>query len=257
MSRKETDKMPVKDKIALITGGSRGIGRAVGLRLTDSGFTKIIIGYLQNEKEAKKTCKMIQTKGGEGNLASGNLANLDDVDQMFIKIQESIDHIDSIIHCAALNTFKPLTRIKPNQWDLTLNINTRGFLYIVQKCLPLMRSGGTVIAVSSIGSQRFIPNYGAMGPAKAALESVIKYLAVELAPLNIRVNGVSGGLIQTDSLQKFPDYQKMIEEIQNLSPVKRIGKPEEIAAIVSFLASDEARFIYGQTIIADGGISLF
>ena len=120
-----------------------------------------------------------------------------------------------------------------------------------------MPSGGSIVAISSLGSTRVIPNYGAMGPAKSALESIVRYLAVELAAKNIRVNAVCGGIIETDSIMQFPDAENYLKEIVERTPAGRIGKPEDIANAVLFLCSTAAEFVYGHVFIVDGGLSLF
>jgi enoyl-[acyl-carrier protein] reductase III len=139
-----------------------------------------------------------------------------------------------------------------------MDIIAKALLMMVQKVVPSMeeRGQGNVIAISSPGSQRFIPNYGAIGISKAALESLVKYLAVELAPRNIRVNGVSGGLVDTDAMKAYPKYDEFQREIIRRTPAGRIGQPDDIARIVAFLARPESEWIIGQTIIADGGLSL-
>ena len=247
----------MEKKAALVTGGTRGIGRAVVLQLAENGFQIIFANYLQNDLEAKKTQSILRSKGADCILLKANLANLDDIDDLFKEVENHCNHLDVFVHCAALNAFKPLIKIKPNQWDLTLNINARGFLYSVQKCVALMPSGGSIVAISSLGSTRVIPNYGAMGPAKSALESIVRYLAVELAAKNIRVNAVCGGIIETDSIMQFPDAENYLKEIVERTPAGRIGKPEDIANAVLFLCSTAAEFVYGHVFIVDGGLSLF
>ena len=118
------------------------------------------------------------------------------------------------------------------------------------------KEGGSIITLSSLGSKRVIPNYGAIGISKAALETLVRYLAVELAPKKIRVNAVSGGLVDTDAIRSFPEQEIFKKEILRRTPAGRIGRPEDLARVVAFLASPEANWIYGQTLIADGGLSL-
>lgn len=244
-----------KNKSALVTGGSRGIGRAISLRLARTVAETIFVNYVQNDEEAKKTQKLIERAGSKCILEKANLLYPKEIDQLFENISSNEDKLDILIHCAAINAFKPLKDIKPNQWDLTMNINARSLLLCSRNAAQLMKRGH-VVAISSLGSQKVIPNYGAMGPTKAALESIIKYLSVELAPQDIRVNGVSGGLIETESLRNFPNSQKLKIEVVSKTPAKRLGTPEDIADVVMFLISPAAEFIYGQTIVADGGLSL-
>jgi enoyl-[acyl-carrier protein] reductase III len=247
----------MEKKAALVTGGTRGIGRAVVLQLAENGYQIILANYLQNDVEAKKTQSILKSKGADCELIRANLANLDEIDDLFKQVEVHCNHIDAFVHCAALNAFKPLIKIKPNQWDLTINVNTRSFLYSVQKCVSLMPEGGSIVAISSLGSTKVIPNYGAMGPAKSALESIVRYLAAELAPVKIRVNAVCGGIIETDSLMQFPDAENYLKEIVERTPAGRIGKPEDIANAVLFLCSSSAEYVYGHVFVVDGGLSLF
>lgn len=248
--------MKLNTKTALITGGTRGIGRAISLRLAQDGFKTVFANYLQNDTEAEKTADLIKKRGAKCKPIKANLLYPKEIDNMFEQILSYSDHVDVFVHCAALNAFKPLKDTKPNQWDLTLDINARGFLYCAQKCIPLMKNRGKIVAVSSLGSQRALPNYGAMGPTKAALETTVKYLAAELVSENIQVNCVSGGFVETDSLKNFPKYKQLIQNVIRKTPANRLGKPEDIAEAVLFLISPAAEFIYGQVVVVDGGLSL-
>lgn len=244
-----------KNFTALVTGGSRGIGRAISLRLAATCAHTVIVNYLQNDVEAERTRKLIEERNSSCILAKANLLYRDEIDGVFEKVKETVGRLNIFIHCAALGVFKPLLEIKPNQWDLTMNINARAFLLCVQKCVPLMKEG-RIVAISSLGSVRAVPNYGAMGPTKAALESIVRYLAVELSPVAIQVNGVTAGFIRTDSIKQFPDADRLMKETCARTPAKRLGTPEDIADVVMFLISSSARWIYGQTIVADGGLSI-
>ena len=243
------------DKIALITGGSRGIGRAIALRLAAGGAGTIIVNYLNNDAEAEKTCGLIAEQGCEAIRIKANLAFPDQVDRLFEETGQRVKRLDAFIHSAALTAMKPTSEIKPNQWDLTMNVNARAFLLCAQRCLPLMNEG-SIVALSSLGSIRAVPNYGAMGPAKAALEAVVRYLAVEFAPEGIRVNAVSGGPIRSTSMSLFPDAEALMTDVIRRTPAGRLGEPDDIAGVATFLLSPEARWICGQTLIADGGLSL-
>lgn len=240
---------------ALVTGGSRGIGREVSLRLAQTCAHTIIVNYLQDDASAEEAKRLVEENDSTCILAKANLMFPDEIDRLFETVKSSVDCLDVFVHCAALGAFKPLLQVKPNQWDLTMNVDARGFLLCVQKAVPLMKQG-SIVAISSLGSVRTIPNYGAMGPTKAALESIIRYLAVELAPLGIRVNGVTGGFIETDSLAKIPGADDLIREVIEKTPRKRIGTPADIAKVVLFLNSPDADWIIGQTIVVDGGVSL-
>lgn len=240
---------------ALITGGSRGIGREVAIRLAQSGTRTIVINYLQNDEAAAITKEKIEQQGAKCVLARANLAYPQEISGLFEKVRSTIDSLDIFVHSAALGTFKPLINVKPNQWDLSFNVNTRSFLQCVQQCRELM-NGGRVVAISSLGARRALPNYGAIGPSKAALEACIRQLAVELAPEQIRINGVSAGLVETDSIKNFPDYVNLVSEVKSRTPAGRIAELGDIADVVMYLISDKSDWIFGQTIVADGGLSL-
>lgn len=240
---------------ALITGGSRGIGREVAIRLAQSGTRTIVINYLQNDEAAASTKEKIEQQGAKCVLARANLAYSQEISGLFEKVRSAVETIDVFVHSAALGSFKPLINVKPNQWDLSFNVNTRSFLQCVQQCRELMNSG-RVVAISSLGARRALPNYGAIGPSKAALEACIRQLAVELAPEQIRINGVSAGLVETDSIKNFPDYVKLVSEVKNRTPAGRVADPSDIADVVMYLLSDKSDWIWGQTIVADGGLSL-
>jgi len=244
-----------KNRVALVTGGSRGIGKAISLRIAGTVARTVIVNYLQNETEAERTRIQIEELQCRCVLARANLADPQEIDRLFAIITKNTESIDIFVHCAALNTFKSLLEVKPNQWDLTMNTNARGFLLCVQKTVPLMK-GGSIVAISSLGSGRVVPNYGAMGPTKAALESIVRYLAFELAPRGIRVNAVSGGYIKTESIMKFPNAGALREEARKNTPGKRLGTPDDIADVVMFLINPDSRWIYGQTVVVDGGVTL-
>lgn len=245
-----------KNLTALVTGGSRGIGRSIAVMLANLFAKRIFINYLQNDDDAERTKNEIENKFScEAVLVKNNLAYPDEIDKLFDQIKNFSDKLDIFIHCAAVNAFKPLSTITPKQWDLIMNVNARSFLYCSQKCVPMMKKG-VIIAISSLGSRKFIPNYGSLSETKSALETIVRDLGVELSPKGIRVNGITAGLVETESLSKFPDSEEMISYSVKNTPAGRIGKPEDIANAAAFLISSYSDWIIGQNIIIDGGISL-
>ncbi len=242
---------------AIITGGGRGIGRASAICLAEtSNYETIIINYVQDKAAAEATCQTLEKLAVKGVPVRANMAQPEAVDVLFEEAAKHISGLDTLVHCAALTSFKPIMKVRANQWDLTMNVNGRSFLLCAQSAAPLMARGGSIIALSSAGGGRVILNYGALGPTKAALESLVRYIAVELAPKNIRVNGVVGGLVQTDSLDRFPWAKQVRQEVAQRTPSGRLGTADDLGKVVRFLASPEASWICGQLIIVDGGYSL-
>ena len=243
-------------KVALITGASRGIGKAIAEALSRDG-AHIVLNYLRNEEAARQTEEALKKQGSGVLTFQANVGNPKEAQALVEKAGQEFGKIDILVHNAALGAFKPTFQLRVNQWDLSLDVNAKALLVLSQSALPFMeKQGGSIIALSSLGAKRYIPNYGAIGVSKAALETLVRYLAVELAPKKIRVNAVSGGLVDTDATRSFPQQELFQKEVLKRTPGGRIGRPEDLANVVAFLASEEANWIYGQTVIADGGLSL-
>lgn len=241
---------------ALVTGGSRGIGRATALALAGAGMGRIAVGYVENDEAAREACRAIESAGAEAVAIRANLASPAEVDRLFGEVGARFDRLDAFVHCAAITAFKPLAETRPNQWDLTMNTNARSFLSGAQRAAAMMTDGGSMVAVSSLGAVRALRNYGAMGPTKAALESVVRGLAVELAPRGVRVNAVSAGLVSGTGVASLPGAEAVMAAAGAQTPLGRVARPEEIASVIVFLCSRDSRWITGQTIIADGGWTL-
>lgn len=249
--------MKDKEKFIFISGGTRGIGRAISLSQARPGMT-LFLNYLRDDESALKVKKAAEQKGAKAYLLPGNVGDPEIVQSLFREISKITGRLDALIHNAALGVFKPVLELRVKDWDISLDVNAKALLTLTQNALPLMKQrGGKILAVSSLGSHRFTPHYGAIGISKAALENLVRYLAVELAPYKINVNAVSGGLIDTDSLKMFPAMEKMKKEFLSHTPGGRLGSPEDIAKVISFLLGPNSDWIFGQTIIADGGYSLF
>jgi len=170
--------------------------------------------------------------------------------------------LDILIHNAASGYNRPVLQQKPRGWEWTMNINARSLLFGAQLAAPLMekRGGGAIVAISSLGSVRVLPEYAVVGTSKAAVETLVRYLAVELAPQNIVVNAVSPGVVRTEALDYFAvfqnDTQNLVQTMEAHTPAGRLCTPADVAEIVAFLCSPAAKMICGQTIVMDGGYSL-
>src|SRR3989338_3604739 len=232
--------MKDKEKFIFISGGSRGIGRAITLSQAKKGVC-LFVNYLRDDESALKTKKEAEKKGAKVFLLPGNIGDPDTILSIFKTIHEKTSRLDVLIHNAALGVFKPTSQLREKDWDISLDVNAKALLFLSQSALPLMKhEGGRIVAISSLGSNHFTPNYGAIGISKAALESLVRYLAVELAHYKIHVNAVSGGLVETDSLKMFPEFHAMKKEFLHSTPGGRLGTPEDIAKVVSFLLGPDA-----------------
>jgi enoyl-[acyl-carrier protein] reductase III len=167
----------------------------------------------------------------------------------------ALGSLDVLVHNAATGVIRPALETEDKHWDWTLNANARAFLALARAAAPEMPRGSSIIGISSLGSTRVLENYTLVGTSKAALEALVRYLAVELAPRGIRVNAVSAGVVETGALEHFPNRERMLE-VGAQNPVGRLVTPDDVAGAVAFLCSKEAEMIRGQTLVVDGGWSL-
>ena len=235
----------------LVTGGSRGIGRAIALRFAARGAKRVAIGYLRNDRAAEETAEELRAAGTEPILVRGNVTSERVLEQV-----EALGPLDVLVHNAATGVIRPALETEPKHWEWTLTANARALLDLARVTVPQMQSGSSIVGISSLGAQRVLENYALVGTSKAALESLVRYLAVELAPSGIRVNGVSAGVVETDALKHFPNREEMVEHSTKRTPVGRLVEPEDVADAVEFLCSPAAKMVCGQTLIVDGGFSL-
>jgi enoyl-[acyl-carrier protein] reductase III len=245
----------LQHQVALITGGSRGIGRAIAIRLAEHG-ADVVVNYVRHKRDAVETATAVEALGRRCLLVKANVANAEDVRAMFAAIREEHDHLDILVSNAASGVLKPVLELTERHWNWAMDINARALLTLVQQGLPLMRRGSRVMAVSSLGSVRAIENYTTVGASKAALESLVRHLAIELGPQGINVNTISAGAVDTDALKHFPNREEILRLAQERTPLGRLTKPEDVADIALFLCSSLAGMVQGQVITVDGGYAV-
>jgi enoyl-[acyl-carrier protein] reductase III len=234
----------------LVTGGSRGIGRAIALRFARDGARRVAIGYLRNDRAAEEAAAEIEAAGAEPVLVRGNVTSKRVLDEV-----AALGPLEALVHNAATGVIRPALEVEPKHWDWTVNANARALLELTRAAAPNLAAGSSIVAISSLGAQRVLENYVLVGTSKAALEALVRYLAVELAPRGVRVNAVSGGVVDTGALEHFPNRERMLAA-GAANPVGRLVEPEDVAGVVAFLCSPDAEMIRGQTVVVDGGFSL-
>jgi enoyl-[acyl-carrier protein] reductase III len=234
----------------LVTGGSRGIGKAIALRFALLGARKVAIGYLRGDRAAEETAEELRALGVEPTLVRGSVASTRVAEEV-----AALGRLDVLVHSAATGVIRPALETEDRHWDWTLSANARALLSLTRAAAPSMPPGSSIVALSSLGSVRVLDDYALVGVSKAALEALVRYLAVELAPRGIRVNAVSAGVVETGALDHFPNKEAMLE-MGERNPVGRPVTPEDVAGCVTFLCSREAEMIRGQTLVVDGGWSL-
>jgi enoyl-[acyl-carrier protein] reductase III len=234
----------------LVTGGSRGIGKAIALRFAELGAAKVAIGYMRSDSAAEATAEELRALGAEPALVRGNVSS-----ERVLGAVAELGPLNVLVHNAATGVIRPALETDDKHWDWTHHANARALLALARAAVPQMPEGSSIVGISSLGAQRVLDNYTLVGTSKAALEALVRYLAVELAPRGIRVNAVSGGVVETGALDHFPNREEMLRSGAD-NPAGRIVTPQDMAGAVTFLCSPEADMVRGHTLVVDGGWSL-
>jgi enoyl-[acyl-carrier protein] reductase III len=243
--------MSFRSKSVLVTGGSRGIGREIAKRFAELGAARIAIGYLRNDRAAEEAAEELRALGAEPVLVRGNVSSAKVLEQV-----SALGQLDVLVHNAATGVARPALETEDKHFDWTMSANARALIALARAAVPAMPEGSSIVALSSLGAQRVLDNYVLVGASKAALETIVRYLAVELAPRAIRVNAVSAGVVETDALDAFPNREQMVSWSVARTPAGRLVEASDVAGAVCFLCSADAEMIRGQTLVVDGGFSL-
>jgi enoyl-[acyl-carrier protein] reductase III len=251
---------PFQNKIVLVTGSGRGIGRGIALYFAERG-ADVIVNFFRNRESAERTARDIQQVGRRVLLVKADVGDLDDLNRLFDEVTGEFGGLDILVHNAASGYNRPALEQKPKAWEWTININARALLFAAQRAVPLMqkRGAGYIVSITSAGSSRVLPDYVVVGASKAALESLTRYLGVELIGKNIHVNAVSPGVVETDALHHFAssgDREAILGKFMQDVPAGRLVTPDDVAEVVAFLCTPAAAMIVGQTLVVDGGYGL-
>ena len=246
--------MSFKGKVALITGGSRGIGKGVALELASRGID-IAFNYHRSHQAAAVTHQEIEAMGVRCMRVKANLSDGNKVKHLVSQVGSEFGRLDILVNNAASGIQRPAEELEEKHWDWVMGINAKAAWLCSIEASKLMSTGGHIVNITSLGSQRVLQNYFSVGTSKAALEAVTRYLAVELAPKGISVNAVSGGYVDTEALNHFPNREDMLASGER-NPAGRMVTVQDIAKMVAFLCTTDAEMVRGQVIVVDGGNSL-
>jgi enoyl-[acyl-carrier protein] reductase III len=252
---------PLDGRVAVVTGGSRGMGRAIALRLARAG-ADCAVTYRRQAALAAAVVAEVERQGRRGLAVELELGEPAGVAPAFAGIARDLGRIDVLVASAAATAFRPLMEQKPHNLSRTFAISVDAFVAAVQAAAPHMGAGGRIVGVSGIDSHQAMAGHGVLGAAKAAMESLVRGFALELGPRGITVNAISPGLIDTDSSRLYVqqalgrDFDAAMAGYVAMTPVRRIGTVDDVADLVAYLASDAAGFITGQTIVIDGGLTM-
>lgn len=245
--------LPLQGKIALVTGSSRGIGRGIAIELARNG-ADVIVNYRVNAEAANQTLSEISAIGRKAIALQANIGDAEDVAALFRKIRKQFGGIDILVLNAATGRRSKTSQLPSKVFNLVMSTNLYGPWLCVKEAVPLMRkrNGGRIVVITTTAAFRVLNDYSSLAVSKAAIDSLVKYLAVELAPENIIVNAVAPGAVLTDGLRYWMSQEEIDRWIAR-TPMKRTVRPNEVGNLVAFLCSDEAAMICGQIIAIDGG----
>jgi enoyl-[acyl-carrier protein] reductase III len=246
---------PFAGRVALVTGSSRGIGRAIALRLARDG-ADVVVNYRRREEEARETACLVERLGVRALAVQANMADAADIERLFATLRDRFGALDFLVCNAAAGLQGTMLEATVKAWDLAMNVNARSYLLCAQAAFPLLsgRAGARILAITArIATERAFPFYGTVAASKAAVNTITAYLAVELAPHGITVNAISPGLVDTEALAYFRRGGEFLDRARCATPSGRTTTVDDVADVAAFLCSDAARQVNGQVIEVDGG----
>jgi len=255
VSSNPNDLFSLSGRTILVTGGTRGIGRAISLRFARAGAT-VVANFVRNVEAAEQLKAVAAEEGLTMTLCRADLTNDRGLEQLDRSLQEVGKPLSGLVHCAATGVHRPVEELDWRHFDFTFSLNVGAFFKVTKLLLARFSKGSSIVAVSSWGALRSQPSYAAVGSSKGALEALARHLAVELAPRGIRVNILTAGAVLTDAWKVLPDAENRIAEAIRRTPAGRLVTAEEVAYGAQFLFSDAASGIIGQTLVIDGGTGI-
>ena len=245
----------LQGKRALVTGGTRGLGRAISMQFARSGAS-VLANFLRDTKAAESLVNEASQEKLLLRTIRADITNPKGIEELLAEVQSSFGQLSCFVHCAATGVHKPLDQLMLRHFDWTFNLNVRAFFELARRLLPMMENGSSILGISSEGAARAVPEYTLVGSTKGALEAMLRHMAVELAPKGIRVNAIAPGTLQTDVWKVLPDSERRLAAAAQKSPLGRLTSVDEVARVAQFLCSDAASGIAGQTLVVDGGTGI-
>lgn len=243
------------NKTALVTGASRGMGRATALALAAAG-ARVIVHYGRNADEARSVVDQIRAAGGRADAVAADLAAPDGAHMLAAQVRDLAGgSLDIIVANAGISKSAAIEDMTVKDFDNLFAVNVRSPYFLVQQLLQILSNGGSIVFLSSLGARTAVGTLSAYAATKGAIDTLVKYFAVALGGRGIRVNAVAPGVIDTD-MSSFTKTEEGRANVQGMQALKRIGQPADVASVIAFLASDDARWISGDTIHVDGGSRL-
>ena len=243
--------------MAFVTGSGHGLGKAIAQLLAESG-AEVVVNSFHSRDRGEETAAEIVAAGGKAVHLWGSVAQPEQLKGLFAEIERRHGHLDFFVSNASNGIIAPLDQVTPEQWERAFRTNVvalhQGALHAARLMKP--RGGGRIVCLSSPGAHQYIDQFGCMGPIKAALESLTRYLAVDLGSHNIQVNCVSAGPVYGDLLNHYPDHQRLIPYWESITPGQRLGNEQSIARVVRFLLSPESAMMNGSVVLVDGAGSI-
>lgn len=244
------------DRVALVTGGSGGIGRAIALMMARQG-ADVIIHYLRNRRGAEAVAEEVSRLGRRAVTVGGNLTEEETYQHLAETVGQQFGRLDFLVSNAATGVIRPMEELTYRHFRWVTDVNTWATLRLVQVLLPYMKGrDGRVVAITSDGGTRAVPDYTVVGIAKGGLEALVRHLVVDLGPLGITVNAVCPGIVETKGIETWPEREHLLEKNRRYTPNGRAVQPDDVAGVVALLCSPLAAMVQGQTVKVDGGYHL-